>query len=210
VEGEDAARAGLRIADIAEEGLDAGGFVGEGNRLRAGEKVGEKIREAFAVVAGLLGDGGEGGAGFLGLDHAEGQAIDEEEIIAAAGRERDLAEGDAAGGGGVIGAIILDGPAGGDEESVDFFAGGGFGGHGGREDAEVVRSHRGGKWGGWQLFHFFRWAGTDRRSKFGDRRSKIGDGRSKIGDRGRQREGAIFGVEHRAEPERGPRRARSG
>jgi hypothetical protein len=85
VKGEDAAGAGLGIALVAKERLDAGGFVGEGDLFRAGQEIREEVREVFAVVGALLGDGRKRGALLLGLDHAEGNAVDEEEIVAATG-----------------------------------------------------------------------------------------------------------------------------
>ena len=54
-------------------------------------------------------------------------------IIAATGGERDFAQGDAAGGGRIEGLVLLHGPARSDEERVDLFACGGFGGHAGRK-----------------------------------------------------------------------------
>ena len=80
----------------------------------------EGVREALPLERRLRGDGGKRRAFFFGLNHAERNAVDEEQAIAATGLERDLAEGDAAGGGGVEGPVVLDGPARGDEEGVDF------------------------------------------------------------------------------------------
>lgn len=75
----------------------------------------------------LLGNGRERGVFLLGLDHPERKAVDEEQIIAAAGIERDFAERDTAGGGGIESLVVLVRPTRGDEERVDFFAGNGFG-----------------------------------------------------------------------------------
>ena len=73
MEGEDRTRAWLWIALVAEEGLDAGRFVVEGERPCAGEKVGQVL----AVVPGLLGHARERRADLLRLDDANGLAIDE-------------------------------------------------------------------------------------------------------------------------------------
>ena len=127
VESEDATRARPWVTLIAEEGFDPSRFVGERNRFRAGEKIREEVGEVFAVVGGLLGDGGKRGAFFFGLDHAERDAINEEEVVAAAGLERNLAERDAAGGGRVESLVVLDGPIGSREHRVDRDAGLGLG-----------------------------------------------------------------------------------
>jgi len=136
VEGEDAAGARVRVAFVAEERFDAGGFVEERKGSDAGgEERGQEIGERGGVVGGLLGDAGERGAGLLGFDHANRLAADEEQIIAGAGLELDFAEGDAGTGGKVDGFDILNDPAGRDELGVDLLAGLGFGRkrHAGRE-----------------------------------------------------------------------------
>jgi hypothetical protein len=45
----------------------------------------------------LPGDAGERGAGFFGFDHADRDAVNEEQVVAGAAFERDFAQGDAAG-----------------------------------------------------------------------------------------------------------------
>jgi len=50
-------------------------------------------------------------------------AIDQEQVVAGAGLERDFAEDDAATGGEIDGPVILNNPAGRDELSVDLLAG---------------------------------------------------------------------------------------
>ncbi len=55
VEGEDAARTRMRVAFVAEEGLDAGGFVEEGKL--AGQIAAQEVGQVLGVSAGLVGDG---------------------------------------------------------------------------------------------------------------------------------------------------------
>ena len=98
VESEDGARAGVGIALVAEVRLDAGGLVGEGQRIRPA------LRDPLfgvGVAFALLGDPGERGACFLRLDHAKGLAIDEEDIVGGTALRLKLADGDTATGGEV-------------------------------------------------------------------------------------------------------------
>ena len=95
VEGEDLARARMRVALVAEEGLGAGA-------TRTGSGAFPVSAEAEAggcsVVARLLSDGGERGAFPLRLDDADRRAVHEEEVIAPAGNEGDFTQRDAAAG----------------------------------------------------------------------------------------------------------------
>ena len=54
VKGEDAARARMRIAFVAEVGFDAGGLVEEGKL--AGERAAKKVGQVLRILAGLIGD----------------------------------------------------------------------------------------------------------------------------------------------------------
>ena len=121
VEREDAARARRRIAFVAEEGFDAGGFVEEGQGAR--EAGGEEVGQAGSVTGRLLGDSRERRSYFLGFDHTQRLSVHEEEVITRAGRERDFAQRDAAARGEVHGLVILHDPAGRGELCVDLLAG---------------------------------------------------------------------------------------
>jgi hypothetical protein len=63
----------------------------------------------------LLGDGGERGAGLFGFDDDDGDAIDEQEVIARASFERHFADGNAGSGGEIEGFVILEYPTAGGE-----------------------------------------------------------------------------------------------
>ncbi len=128
MKGEDATRARVGVAGVAEECFDAGRFVEE--RKRAGETGGEKVRKAGGIAGGLLGHGRERGAFFYCFGHADRATIYEEKIITGAGLERNFAKGDASAGGEIGFLVILHDPPARDELRVDLLAGGGFGGHG--------------------------------------------------------------------------------
>lgn len=96
VEGKDGAGAGIRVALVAEIGFDAGGLVGEGQGI--GPALGNPVFRS-GVAGGLLGDGGERGAFFLGFDDAEGLAIDEEDVVSRATHRLHFPDGDSTGGG---------------------------------------------------------------------------------------------------------------
>ena len=97
VESKDAAGARRGVEAVGEVGLDAGGFVEEGQGPAPGGKRG---RQALGVLAGLDFDAGKGGAQLLGLDDAGGLAVEVEQVVgkAAAGFEREFAQRHAAGG----------------------------------------------------------------------------------------------------------------
>ena len=109
VEGEDAARARMRVAFVAEESLDAGGFVEEREARRLNRR--EEVWKILAVAAGLIGDTRKRGACFLGLDDADRLAVDEQQVVAAAALQRHFAQRDAAPGGEVERLVILNDPA---------------------------------------------------------------------------------------------------
>ncbi len=71
----------------------------------------------------LLGDARQERAFLLGLDDADGFAIDEQEIIAGAGFKRRLTQCDTAPGGGIELLVILNDPAARNELRVDLFSG---------------------------------------------------------------------------------------
>lgn len=115
----------------------------------------------------FLGLGGLAGEEVLGLE------IDEEQVVAGAGFERDFAEGDATAGGEINGFVVLNDPAGRDELSVDLGAGLGFEGgrHAGRETStgceEAGEVVQGGPFLG---------AGNLRAAVAGVRRTRLGTG----------------------------------
>lgn len=78
---------------------------------------GAEVGESGGAIGRLLRDAREHGADPLGLDHADGPAVSEEQVIARAGLELDLAEDDAGAGGEVDGFDVLDDPAGLDESA---------------------------------------------------------------------------------------------
>jgi hypothetical protein len=81
-----------------------------------------------ALRRGRLGlDAAEGRADFLGLDRADGFALDKQQIVGCAGRKLDLAHGDAGGSPEVQRAAVLDDPAGQFKLAVDGNTGLGLG-----------------------------------------------------------------------------------
>ena len=118
---EDAPRTRFWIVLVAEESLDASGFVKE--RQRAGESGGEKFRQAGGVTPGLLGDNGKRRARLFRFDDAQGFAIHEQEIIAWAGVERNFAQRNAASGGKIHRFEILHDPTGREEHRINLLAG---------------------------------------------------------------------------------------
>lgn len=128
MEGGDRAGTRVRVAFVAEVCLGARGFVEEREGENAGgQETGEVVRQVCGVVAGLVGHGGKRGAGFFGLDHADGFAVGEQEVIAATGLQRDLAHRDPSAGAEVELFIVLHLPVAAREESVDLLAGKLFG-----------------------------------------------------------------------------------
>lgn len=77
-------------------------------------------------MVGLVGHGRQGCSPFLGFDYADGVAVNDEQIVAAAGIERYLAQSDTATSRQIHRFVILHDPPGGDELSVDLLAGFGF------------------------------------------------------------------------------------
>ncbi len=78
-------------------------------------------------MARLLGDAGKQRALLLRLDHADGLAIHEQEVIARAGFQRRFAQRDATAGRGIELPVILNDPAGRGELRVDLLASALFG-----------------------------------------------------------------------------------
>lgn len=78
MEGEDLAAAGLRVEQVRELRLDAGGLVQKGERASVRR---ERIREAFAVSLGLTLHAREGPAFRLSLNRARRRAIGVEQVI---------------------------------------------------------------------------------------------------------------------------------
>ena len=95
--------------------------------MLAGREGLEDFREILRIMAGLLGDAGKQRPGALGLHHADGFAVHEQEIIALAGFDGGLEQGDAPAGGGIELLEALNRPTGGDELGVDLPAGELFG-----------------------------------------------------------------------------------
>ncbi len=120
VKGEDGATARLGIELAGEARLDAGGLIGEGQGIAGGAHA---FGQSATVFGALLFDAGEGGADLLGLDGADGLAIDEEQVVGGAGGERELADGDAASRAEVEPGAVLHHPAGLRELGVDPLAG---------------------------------------------------------------------------------------
>ena len=122
MKGEDLAGAGLGVALVGEASDDAGAFVEERERdagglnpleLRGGILGGLVFHRRDVLAEGL----------FLGLDHADRLAVDEQDIVGGAGVGGVFADG-------LAGALVqvdrvlgLDGPAGGAELRVDGIAG---------------------------------------------------------------------------------------
>ena len=91
MEGEDIARARLRIARVAEEGFHACGFI-EKPQLGLGLEEG---RQLARIECGLLGDAGEQHAFFLGFDDTDRSAVQHQQVVAATFHERHFAQSDA-------------------------------------------------------------------------------------------------------------------
>ena len=126
VEGEDGARAWGGVAGVAEEGFGAGGF--ERERQLSGADL-EIRRQLRRVVRRLLGFADEQGAGAFGFDDTERLPVNDQQLVAAATGEWHFTQRDATRRAGVVAAVVLNGPAGGDEEGVDLQAGKLFRGH---------------------------------------------------------------------------------
>lgn len=82
VRGEEAPRAGLGGARVLEQGLGAGGDADEGQWVGPGGIAGWC---GAGVVGALVHDAEERGAFRLGLEHAAGAAIKEQEVVGRAG-----------------------------------------------------------------------------------------------------------------------------
>ncbi len=123
-EGEDAARAGLGVAGVLEQGLAARGEPGEGQRVAPGVGVGGG--GGMGVAPALRQHAEQGGALGPGLQHAAGAAVEEEEVVGGAGGGVGLAQGDAWAGVEVERGAVLHDPACGGEGGVDQPPGAGF------------------------------------------------------------------------------------
>src|SRR5262249_26329972 len=109
MEGEDRATAGVGVEEAGEARLDAGRLVGERQR-QPGD--GQPGRETLTVLGTLYFDADEGLADLLGLDHAHGPPVDDEEVVGRTSQRRELTEGDPTAGAQVeVGAVLHD-PAG--------------------------------------------------------------------------------------------------
>ena len=86
----------------------------------AGKLFLQKVRQIFAVMAGLIGYRREERALIFRLYDAERFAIHEQQIIATARFERDFAESNAAGCGRIVLLVILHRPAAGKELLIRF------------------------------------------------------------------------------------------
>jgi|GEM_PF-5758089 len=115
MEGENIARARLRIARVAEESFHACGFI---EKPQLGLAL-EKGRQLARIERGLLGDAGEQHAFFLGFDDTDRSAVQHQQIVAATFHERHFAQGDTGRGVGGVGTVVLHCPPGGGEQSVD-------------------------------------------------------------------------------------------
>ncbi len=111
-----------RPGTIFREGLlHAGGFVEE--REKSSQAMREEVREAVGVAGGLIGHRGKGRAFLLRLDHAEGLAVHQQQVIAGTGREWDFTECDAAPSREICRPVILHDPTGRRELRVHMLAG---------------------------------------------------------------------------------------
>jgi hypothetical protein len=128
VEGEQATGARVRIAGVAKQGLVAGGFIVEDQVIGPTR---EMLRQLHHVFGGLLGNAAEGHACLLGLDDAGRLAADEQQVVAGAIGQRELAHGHAFAGVAVEVGVVLDDPARCGEQGVDLLSGAlfGSGGH---------------------------------------------------------------------------------
>ena len=117
VEAEDAAAARLGVEPVGEEDLDPRALVAEGQGFapRRGQ-----LGQAAAILLGLRLDPGQRRPRGLGLDGADGLAIDEEEVVGEAGLERKLPYCHAARCAEIELRTRLHGPAGIREHCVDY------------------------------------------------------------------------------------------
>ena len=92
VKGKHGAGTGRGVQPLGEMGLDAGGFVAEGQRPHPGRQAGG---QALGVAGRLELHPGQRGALLFGFDHAGSSAIDIQQVVghAKAGVERKLADG---------------------------------------------------------------------------------------------------------------------
>jgi hypothetical protein len=119
VKREDLTAAGLRVERVREASLRAGRLVGERQRSFDGAR--HPVRQTIEVLRRLPFDPGERRALRLGLDHADGLAIDEEEIVGSAVRrlEDEFAHRHAGRGSEVYLPCVLNSPAGRLQHLVD-------------------------------------------------------------------------------------------
>jgi hypothetical protein len=109
VEGEHWARAWNRVEAVGEAGFDAGGLVGERQRVAPARQTGG---QALGVFVGLGFDAGEGDAFLLGLDHPGRLAVHIQQVIGeAVTGQRKFTDGDATRGMDVGRGRIADVPA---------------------------------------------------------------------------------------------------
>jgi hypothetical protein len=137
VEGEQAARARLGIAVVRETCLGAGAFVFE---YKAGPPGRDARLQCAEIFARLFLEAGEGDAFRLGCQHAAGLAVHIKHVVCGAGRDRELANGNAEAGTEIDLVAVLHRPAGRRKQFVDLLPGAGFGGHRGRGFHTLVRS----------------------------------------------------------------------
>ncbi len=119
MEGEHRPGARLGVEAVGEVGLDAGGFVEEGQRSAPGRQTGG---QASRVTAGLEFDAGQRGTLLLGFEDTGGPAVDVEQVIGEteAGFEREFAQRDAARGVEVGLRHVTDMPTRLGQQPVDF------------------------------------------------------------------------------------------
>ncbi len=141
VEGEDGPGSRVGITLVAEIRLDAGGLVGEGERI--GPALGNPPFGGRVALA-LLGHPGKSRARFLGLEDTDGFAIHKQHVIGRATLRLHLADGHATGGGEIQVDEILNDPTRRRQLGVNGLAGLLFrrGGHGCRLRLRGLRTGR--------------------------------------------------------------------
>ncbi len=130
MEGEDSTRPRVRIAFVAEVGLDAGGFVEE--RQLAAQVAAQEVREIFRIAAGLVGDGREMRSCFFGFDDADRFAINQQEVVAATFLQPDFTNCDSFARGEVELLVVLNDPTSAREDGINLLSGELFGGRHGK------------------------------------------------------------------------------
>ncbi len=120
VEGEDRPGAGVRVQPVEEVALGAGGGVAEGERFGLPpDGVAVPLEDAGRVPVVLLDGAGEMVALTLRLDHADDPAVDVEDVVGAAGGQRELADRHSLTGRGIDLVAVLNEPAGLAQHPVD-------------------------------------------------------------------------------------------